>query len=96
MKNVNRWKKKGISLKTGESFSKAGQKMEYGAIIVDLKVKGQVEVLINGQYSYNFSDESISEGCIGTRFSNTAPSVEVKAGKDSVIEDITILIQRPH
>ena len=96
LKNVNRWKKKGISLKAGENFCKAGQKMEYGAVIVDIKVKGQVEVLINGEYRYNLSDEKISEGCIGIRFSNTAPSVDIKAGKDSVIEDITILIQRPH
>lgn len=95
LKTVCRWKKKGIQLKAGESIVKAGDKMEYGAVILDIKVKGKVEVQINGNCCYTFSDEKISEGCIGLRFSNIAPSVSVKAEKDSVIEEMTLLIQRP-
>lgn len=95
LKTVDKWKKKNVRLQAGESLKKSGEEMEYGAVILNIKIKGEVEILINNDCRYVLSDEKISGGCIGIRFNNTIPSVEITAAEDSIIEEMTMLIQRP-
>ena len=97
LKTVHKWHDKKISLKADETFEKVWDEMEYGAIILKIKAKGNIKITINDSYHYLVdSPESFEDRYIGIRFHKTAPKLKIVASEDSVIEKIEVLIQMPH
>ena len=96
LKTVEKWSDKNITLKANESFSRSWKEMEYGAIILNIKTKGPLQICINEEYFYYpGSPECVEERYIGIRFNKTAPKFKILAITDAVIEDINVLIQKP-
>ena len=96
IKTVHKWSAKKVNLKVGESYEKAWEKLEYGAIILKISAKGRIEITVNDKYSYSVESlDSSEERFIGIRFHNTVPKFKIVASEDSVIEKIEALIQKP-
>ena len=97
LKTVHKWNAKKINLKAEEFYEKTWEEMEYGAIILKVKAKGMIKVTVNDKdFYYLNSLDSPEERFIGIRFHNTAPKFKIIAQKDSEIEKIEVLIQKPN
>jgi hypothetical protein len=96
LKTVDKWHDKKISLKADDTCEKSWKEMEYGAIILNIKAKGNIKITVNDSYHYLVdAPESFEDRYIGIRFHKTAPKFKIAASEDSIIKNIEVLIQRP-
>jgi hypothetical protein len=96
LKTVHKWQDKKIELKANDACEKVWEEMEYGAIILNIKAKGNIRIKVNDSYDYALNSlSSLEDRYIGIRFHKTAPKFRIVASEDSVIEKIEVLIQRP-
>lgn len=81
------WKQKKNSFAAGETLSYVHpDTMDYGAMTLLLDFEGEIEVVVNGNRTYEFNSEDYATRAIGFRFSRTKPEISITAVKDSKIK----------
>ena len=72
----------------------SGKKLERGALTLDIELKGEVEILINGKQKYTLSHDDFSRYTIGSRSFNTAPNIKVVAKPGAQVKKATAKVYK--
>jgi len=74
---------RGCFLKAGEELSLSWEGVEYGSLETRIRYSGSLEFRVNGERCYTLTEGDALERLAGWRYHSTAPSIVVKALKDT-------------